>query len=265
MTRTDAHPPGHVLAELAEGILDDVDAAEVHAHTVDCALCQDTLGRLTEVRRLLQGAPAEIALPGHVSARIDAALAAEAAAGHGAESDATVTNVTSMNDRPIAWFRKSLPRVVAAAAAAAVVGFAGYAVLSGDEQPVPSAGENADEDRAEAEEDFADDDSAGLEAQDQPTVADAPDAMAEDGAVADGDVLVDAALAVWAERTEVRPDCGDGLAHDLEFELVGSTEVEGEVLVVLSDAGELFGWTLPDCDSGPTTGEPVVVVPEPEQ
>jgi hypothetical protein len=261
VTRTDAHPPDYVLAEFAEGALDDTYAAEVQAHAVHCARCQETLQRLSDVTQLLRTTPQEVPVPGQVSARISAALAAESAtAAHVAPMD-EVTNVTSLEDRPVAWFRKRLPRVLAAAATAAVVGLAGYAVFSDGETPVPSAGENRED--AATEEDG--DDSAGMERQDTPpTVADAPDAMAED-ANGDADALAEAALAVWADPAEVQPNCGQVLADDLDFELLGSTEVDGQVLVVLSDAGELFGWTLPDCDSPPTTGEPAVVVPEPGQ
>ncbi|WP_166346155.1 hypothetical protein [Phytoactinopolyspora limicola] len=287
MSYTGAHPPDHVLAELAEGVLDAHDAAGVREHTSTCQACSVTLDRLAHVTRALREAPAEISMPAHVSARIGAALTAEAAASTaeaaggaataGATSSAATTDehdavIVPFDDRPVAWFRKRLPQLVAAAAAAAVVGFAGYAVFSDNDPSVPAAGQNPDDAAESAEMTAADEDEdyAGDAADedlddDAPRLADAPERDGDDNISAeDEDLLADIALDIWATGSEVSPGCGDILADDLQYPLVGSAEVADEVLVVFADGGELFGWMLPDCESGPTTGEPVVAVPEPQ-
>lgn len=272
MTYTEGHPPEHVLAELAEGVLEESEAARTHAHTRSCDSCQATLERLSEVSRMLRAVPAELHLPEHVSARIGAALAgaAEARARSEEPSPEQVASVTSLDDRPVGWFRRRLPRALVAAAAAAVVGMVGYAAFFADEAPVPIAG--GGDDAAEDQENGGD--VAAPEDQ-QATVESAPRSANEQLDVDDGaeaadeateqEVLVESALDVWRQRGEVEPGCGEALAEDPEFELVGSTEIGAEVLVVLSDGDQLLGWTMASCSAVPTSGAPVVEAPVPAE
>ncbi|GAA3054976.1 hypothetical protein GCM10020229_78480 [Kitasatospora albolonga] len=73
------HPDVDLLADLAEGLTDPAPAAELRAHLAGCPECTDTLAALDEVSELLGSLPAE-ELPPEVAGRLDAALAAEAAA-----------------------------------------------------------------------------------------------------------------------------------------------------------------------------------------
>ena len=51
MTPIDGHPSEHVLAELAEGVLEARDAGAVEDHVRSCSACRDTLSRLDEIGR----------------------------------------------------------------------------------------------------------------------------------------------------------------------------------------------------------------------
>ncbi|MGW2400228.1 zf-HC2 domain-containing protein [Kitasatospora sp. NPDC001664] len=73
------HPDVDLLADLAEGLTDPAPAAELRAHLAGCPECTDTLAALDEVSELLGSLPTE-ELPADVAGRLDAALAAEAAA-----------------------------------------------------------------------------------------------------------------------------------------------------------------------------------------
>ncbi|UWE13536.1 anti-sigma factor family protein [Actinacidiphila bryophytorum] len=73
------HPDVMEIADLAEGILPSERAAEVRAHVESCAECSEVLASLQEIRGLLGELPEPEPMPADVAARIDAALAAEAA------------------------------------------------------------------------------------------------------------------------------------------------------------------------------------------
>jgi hypothetical protein len=72
-----AHLDYETLADLAEGLLDDEQAASANDHLVDCAECLDRSADLADVSRLLAAAPVP-PLPIELAERIDSAIAAEA-------------------------------------------------------------------------------------------------------------------------------------------------------------------------------------------
>jgi len=104
-----AHLEYEILADLAEGLLDDEPAAAATAHLERCAECRDRSAELAEVSRLLAEVPVP-PMPAELAGRIDAAIAAEAAA---------TSAVPSLEARR---GRRHLRILSAAAAAVVVVG-----------------------------------------------------------------------------------------------------------------------------------------------
>jgi hypothetical protein len=122
---TTAHLDYDVLADLAEGLLDDAKAISAQEHLAGCDECRDRAAELSEVSRVLAEAPVP-PMPAHLVDRLDAALAAEAAA-----------RITT---------RRSARRfqLVAAAAAAVVVAGGGVAVAHGMLRGAGSSGNASD-------------------------------------------------------------------------------------------------------------------------
>ncbi|MDF5756154.1 zf-HC2 domain-containing protein [Spongiactinospora sp. TRM90649] len=73
----DTHYDLEILAELAEGLLDDAEARPVREHLAVCDPCGESLADLAAVREVLAATPTP-AMPMGVALRIDQALAAEA-------------------------------------------------------------------------------------------------------------------------------------------------------------------------------------------
>jgi hypothetical protein len=109
-----AHLDYDVLADLAEGLLEDDEAASVNAHLDTCADCRDLSADLADVSRLLAEAPAP-PMPAELAERIDTAIAAESL------NTATVASLEQRRGRRH-W------RILSAAAAAVVVLGGGAAV-----------------------------------------------------------------------------------------------------------------------------------------
>lgn len=76
---TAAHLDHEALADFAEGILDDATATSAEEHLAGCAECRERAAEVAEVSRVLADAPIP-PMPAHLVDRLDAAIAAEAAA-----------------------------------------------------------------------------------------------------------------------------------------------------------------------------------------
>ena len=147
-----SHPSLTELAESAEGLLDDARSAEVRAHLAWCVHCQRSAAELRAVSATLAAVPPP-AMPVEVAARLDRVLAGEVVR-------RSQKRATEEEDRGSVWSRprptlgafdagrprRSLRRILlptlAAAAAAAVVGFGAYVVSATaglNEPPVVSA------------------------------------------------------------------------------------------------------------------------------
>lgn len=255
MSPADAHPPTHVLAELAEGVLDDTQEPEVRAHVDRCLACQTSLDELAQVTVALRGLPAERPIPEFVAARISHALAAERASGVPASADGA-------DGGTVAWFRRRLPQGLAAAASIAVVGLAGYVVVSG------GAGGSGNDSAG---------DGAGVAVG---TVPESPSSMGQRNApVQTDDVygeqdlesgldsaeLQAAVEAVVQRSTTVSDTCGQTLSSELGMALVGTDTVGAGVLVVLDGGDSYDGWLLSTCNSlSAEELEPHVEVQKPE-
>ncbi|PZF83700.1 hypothetical protein C1I92_11315 [Jiangella anatolica] len=264
-----------MLAELAEGVLDDATAREVQAHVDGCATCQATLDELAQVTVALQALPAELPVPEFVAARISHALAAERASGSGA---APSRPGADSGNGTVAWFRRRLPQGLAAAASVAVLGLAGYIAVDG------SGGSDAGTSSAE--------DAAAAGAPEQPLSSslDGNDSTgsnragtAGSTATADDDTpsvqdeelttpnhIPVAELTAAVEQIVQNPTatpafCGEALADELGLPRVGTANVGAGVLVVLDNATAYDGWLLETCNSRSNeTLEPHVSVPKAE-
>lgn len=111
-----AHLDYDVLADLAEGLLEDDEAASVNAHLDTCADCRDLSADLADVSRILAEAPVP-SIPAELAERIDTAIAAESL------NNATVVSMEQRRGRRH-W------RILSAAAAVVIVAGGGAAVGS---------------------------------------------------------------------------------------------------------------------------------------
>jgi len=102
-----AHLDYDVLADLAEGLLENDQAASVNAHLDACAECRDRSADLADVSRILAEAPVP-SMPAELAERIDTAIAAESL------NNATVVSLEQRRGRRH-W------RILSAAAATVVV------------------------------------------------------------------------------------------------------------------------------------------------
>ncbi|SDT68574.1 anti-sigma factor [Jiangella sp. DSM 45060] len=275
MTTAGAHPPTHVLADLAEGVLDDAQAREVRAHVDDCPTCQATLDELAQVSVALRALPAELPVPEFVAARISHALAAERASG--AAATAASADSASADDGTVAWFRRRLPQGLAAAASVAVLGLAGYVAVGGggggndsDGAGQPAAAEAEAPDEASA---FSQSTPSGVQRDGTPSTAMDTAPPAEDQSVDAAPEALEQTRLITAVTEVVQGDadpagpdtCGEELADELGLPLVGATNVGSGVLVVLDDTATYDGWLITTCAS--TTNEtmqPQVEVPKSE-
>jgi len=128
-----AHLDYDVLADLAEGLLDDEFAATVRAHLADCAECRARSEDLMSVSELLAAAPMPM-MPPELAMRLDQLVMAEAQSG-------------SVSDLAARRRMRSV-RFMSVAAAVLVVaggGVAGRALLTSENAPNTTAAVRAPE------------------------------------------------------------------------------------------------------------------------
>jgi len=123
------------LAELQEGIAENADA--LRRHLDGCATCRKRAGQLRASRALLSTLPAD-PMPADVAARIDAALAAEAAP---TAKFTPGADIVPMRGRR-SWWRG--PNIAAVAAGVAVLGLASALVIGHNTGGGNSATDNAE-------------------------------------------------------------------------------------------------------------------------
>ncbi|MEO3786339.1 hypothetical protein ABGB12_23690 [Actinocorallia sp. B10E7] len=111
------HVDYDVLADLAEGLLEELPATSVRAHLEECAECRERSADLASVSRILASAPMP-PMPESLAARLDAAILAEAKEG------APVIDLAARR-------RIRMQRILSVAAAVTVVSGAGLAIANG--------------------------------------------------------------------------------------------------------------------------------------
>ncbi|MFI6344850.1 anti-sigma factor family protein [Streptomyces sp. NPDC050560] len=89
MTDGAGHPDEDELSSLAEGLLPEPRATELHRHVAHCADCGGAYAALEEIRALLGSLPPAPPMPDDVIARLDLALAAEASRSAATDTAAT--------------------------------------------------------------------------------------------------------------------------------------------------------------------------------
>jgi anti-sigma factor RsiW len=249
------------LAEHAEGLLAQDEAAAVDRHLHACPQCRQTSAALEAVTIQLAAAPRTLPAPPEVVDRLDRALAAEAEARQPAAVQRDPQAVVQLS-----WFRRRAPQLLAAAATVGLIGFAGYAISTsgqGEDAAMDIATADAPDSGEAAPPVEADDDTAaGPELLQEEAAEDgAADALGADPQAGTGD---DDALereirglvsqARIGGAPEVALECGRPLADSLGAELVGTAPTrltdDGAVLVVV-DVGRstVQGWVLPTCAS----------------
>jgi hypothetical protein len=129
------HPSLTELAEAAEGLLEQPRSAEVLEHLAGCGRCQHSAAELRAVSTTLAAVPAPV-MPADVAARLDRVLAGEivrrtaqpnlAEESESVPSPSRVTLGAFGADRPRRSVRRTALPALAAAVAAAVVGFGAY-------------------------------------------------------------------------------------------------------------------------------------------
>ncbi|SNT21458.1 Transmembrane transcriptional regulator (anti-sigma factor RsiW) [Actinomadura meyerae] len=238
-----AHYDYEVLADLAEGLLEDDEAASVNAHLDTCAECRDLSADLADVSRILAEAPVP-SMPAELAERIDTAIAAESM------HSATVVSMEQRRGRRH-W------RILSAAAAAVVVVGGGAMVgnmaldgVSGDHGQASTPAQDSSN-RNDAEHGVAPNAApAGAF-----TVARTGTGYREGtlGAqvgrlLADGQRLKGASSAPSAQLK----GCVKGVTHGLTPALVDDAEYEGAPAIIIAAHGVQTGkWNIwvvgPDC------------------
>jgi hypothetical protein len=124
------HPDSEVLAGFRAGLITGRDGDRISAHLAGCARCAGLCDQLAEVSALLAAVPAP-ALPDAVAQRLDSVLAAEAARrtySERAVGDSAGNRASSPHPRRHWDFRLVALRVLAPAAAVAVLAAGGYSL-----------------------------------------------------------------------------------------------------------------------------------------
>ena len=155
MRRHSAHVNANGLAELSAGLISGRRATRIHAHLVGCQRCASVSAGLSGVRVLLASVPPS-PMPEAVTARLGAAIAAEAAArsaaaaapeqltrGHTPQPAGTAGDGPPRRRWP-GWTSPAAARAFATAAAVCLVAAGGYSAVQltspGSSGPSVSAG-----------------------------------------------------------------------------------------------------------------------------
>jgi len=153
MKRHSAHVDADVLAELSAGLISGKRATRIHAHLAGCQHCARLSADLTEISSMLASVSSP-AMPDHVTRRLNAALAQEAAqrsaaavtdrpaARSGSDGAAAgVLTFRSPRGRRRGFTSPVAARAFAAAAAVCVVAGGTYAAVElSSNGPSPSSG-----------------------------------------------------------------------------------------------------------------------------
>jgi DNA-binding FrmR family transcriptional regulator len=240
-----------MLAELVEGVLADAQSERIQYHVDQCRTCQSVVTQLHGVTAALRDLPDQITIPEHLAAQVSAALATEQVSRRSMRAGSQ-----ERSEGTVAWFRRRVPQVLAAAASVGIIGFAGYVVTSGnggsgDGVSVAGAGISAEKSSSRA----------ALGAEDQTMKDVAPNMLPGQQRQVDRGELVAVMTSVWEQRSELTAGCGRSLAEERGQRLIGSTAADTAVLgsnpaqeavlVVLEDdkQEQLSGWLIPTCNS----------------
>lgn len=241
-----AHYDYDVLADLAEGLLAEDEAASVNAHLDTCAECRERSADIADVSRILAEAPAP-SMPAELAERIDTAIAAESM------HNATVVSMEQRRGRRH-W------RILSAAAAAVVVVGGGATVgtmaldgVSGDHgQAVAPAQDNPDRSGS----------AHGLTPNAAPAAAFTVASSGTDYRPGTLRAQVDRLLAgdPEAKTASVEPSaqlkgCVNGVTHGLRPALVDNAKYEGRPATVIAvhddQSGKWNIWVVgADCSAG---------------
>jgi len=134
------HPDSGVLAEFRAGLITGRRGARISAHLAACERCAAQSGQLAEISALLAAVPAP-AMPDAVTQRLDAVLAAEAANRDSSEravDPRSRDRATASPPRRHWDFRLVTLRVLAPAAAVAVLAAGGYGLSQIGSSPASS-------------------------------------------------------------------------------------------------------------------------------
>lgn len=256
-----AHLDYDILADLAEGLLEDDQAASVNAHLDSCAECRDRSADLADVSRILAEAPAP-SMPPELAERIDTAIAAESM------HNATVVSMEQRRGRRH-W------RILSAAAATIVVLGGGATVGkialdgsdgSGSQASTPPQGDNARRLSAGAAPHSA--------APSESTLVKGPFKVTRSGTEYRAGNVVGQVDRLLGKGQELRLDgsppsaqmsgCVTGVTHGRTPALVDQARYDGRAATVIALQGEKGGgwdvWVVgPDC----TAQDPHVLDHEP--
>lgn len=139
------HPDAGVLAEFQAGLITGRDGARISAHLTACSRCAGLAADLAELPALLAAVPGP-AMPDAVTARLEAVLAEEALKRDSSErapAPAAPNQARSPRPRRHWDFRLVAQRVLAPAAAVAVLAAGGYGLSLASSHSVSSSADSS--------------------------------------------------------------------------------------------------------------------------
>jgi hypothetical protein len=249
------HPDSEVLAEFRAGLITGRHGARISAHLAACERCAGLCDQLAEISVLLAAVPA-LAMPDAVAQRLDGVLAAEAAKKHDSERavDPRAPEHAKSPRPPRRWnFRLVALRVLAPAAAVAVLAAGGYGLSRIGTSPTSSEAESSASSAASA--------AAGPEA-----TAPVPSSAATSHSGAVPAIEAPLSFQVVTSQTDYqRATLGRQLTHELALYAQGtagpqepaSTSIKGCVLRVTGHARQ---GTVKLVEKARFEGRPAIVI-----